>query len=283
MHRLLLSLLVLCLLATTCAPGATPTPDAVARQMAINTRLAQQRTTAGPGSSGTPAPGASPSPLSTGAPGPSTAPAPSPSPTLEPDPLPHVSLAGNKLENGDFEGLAGWEDAHSSPVPDRTRLAHGGNFVFWQRVGSQENGGSLGVAQSLDLDVSEARRVELCLDIWVGYHTLKNTGWFAEEYGRLNEMPVHVRIDYLDEAGLQQTWHHGFLTRHDGTTSMSNYTLVPAAKWRYFCFDILDDQVRRGPYGRETLPQPIEIQRVQLFGNGWDFKGAVGNVMLRVD
>ena len=277
MHRFLLPLISLCLLLVGCSGRiGTPTPDAVARQMAINTRLAQAKGTAGVLATGTPE--REPHPTGTESP----APAPSRTSSLEPGSLPPASMSGNLLENGAFHKLAGWEEVHTSPVPDRTTLAAGDNYVFWKRAGSGESGGSLGVLQSLELDVSQAKRLELCLDVWVGYHTLKNTGWFAEEHGWLNEMPVHIRVDYLDRAGSQQIWHHGFLITHNGNTTMTNFTLVPRAMWRHFCFNLLDNHLRRGPYGREILPPPVELSRIVLFGNGWDFKGAVGNAVLTV-
>lgn len=139
----------------------------------------------------------------------------------------------------------------------------------------------------------------LCLDVWVGYHTLKNTGWWAEERGGSGEMPVHVTVVYRDRGGQQQRWDHGFLLDNKaqdvlwlnpktgkreyktGKTTLRNVTPVLKDSWSHFCFDLLDSNTRKDVKGHQTLPRPATITRIMLYGNGWDFRGAAGNVVLR--
>ena len=201
--------------------------------------------------------------------------------SAEPAPLAAEDLAGNLLTNGAFEDLAGWGTLNQSNVPDKTRLEDGGNFVLWERTQSNSDGGAVGLFQDLDVDLSGAEQLMLCLDVWVGYHTLRNTGRRSDVKGGMGEMPVQITVHYLDANGNQERWSHGFLIQNVGDTTLQNYTLVPAAEWSHVCLDLMDDEVRKDPLGEQTLPRPSTITQVRLFGSGWDFKGAVGNALLQ--
>jgi hypothetical protein len=202
---------------------------------------------------------------------------------VDPSPLAAADLAGNLLANGAFEDLAGWGTLHQSDVADEIRLEDGGNFVLWERTRSGSDGGAVGLFQDLEVDVLGAEQVNLCLDVWVGYHTLQNSGRSSESQGSEGEMPAHITVRYLDASGNQGRWSHGFLIRSEGETSLQNYTLVPAAEWSHVCVDLTDEGVLKDPRGEQTLPRPVTITQVRLFGDGWDFKGAVGNALLRAD
>jgi hypothetical protein len=201
--------------------------------------------------------------------------------SAEPAPLAAEDLAGNLLTNGAFEDLAGWGTLHQSNVPDKIRLENGGNFVLWERTQSNSDGGAVGLFQDIDVDLSGAEQLMLCLDVWVGYHTLRNTGSWSDVKGGMGEMPVQITVHYLDASGNQERWSHGFLVPNEGDTDLENYTLVPTAEWSHVCFDLMDDAVRKNPPGELTLPPPTTITQVRLFGSGWDFKGAVGNALLQ--
>lgn len=140
----------------------------------------------------------------------------------------------------------------------------------------------------------------LSLEAKVDSHTLKGTGWWSAERGGPGEMPVHVQVDYVDVEGKARSWSHGFLVRakseevlwlnpetgireyRKDVPLLRNATPVPAGQWVWVRFDLMDDAVRRDPAG-ELLPRPAKLTRIHLFGNGWDFRGAVRNVALTVE
>ena len=194
--------------------------------------------------------------------------------------LPAADLSNNLIQNGLMNGLSGWQKQHISQVKDYTVLKSYPNIAVWERGKSNNDGGLLGVYQELNADVSDATKLELCLDVWVGYHSLPNTGWWSEQNHGNGEMPVHVTVAYEDANGQSHDWDHGFMLSNSGGTTLKDFTLVPQALWSHHCFNLMSDAVRRDPKRQKVLPKPAKITRVSLYGNGWDFHGAVGNVLL---
>jgi len=195
-------------------------------------------------------------------------------------PLNAASLSNNILKNGSLSGLAGWQKQHISNVKDYTDLKSYPNIAVWERNHSSNDGGLLGIYQDLNADVSGAKKLELCLDVWVGYHTLPNTGWWSEQNNGSGEMPVHITVAYEDGNGQSYSWDHGFMLSNSGGTTLKNVSIVPQAVWNHRCFNLMSDAVRKDPKRQKVLPRPAKITRVSLYGNGWDFHGAAGNVLL---
>ncbi len=212
-----------------------------------------------------------------------------------------ANLSGNLIKDADFNTLNKWERFHSSEVGDIVSLDKRGNYIVWERTGSRNDEGTVGVYQNLDVDVRNTRTLSLCLDVWVDYHTLERTGWWWEERDENGQMPVEITVLYLDKTGKSHQWSHGFLIDHhasavlwvdpdtgkweykDGIAAPQNITPVPKASWCHFCFDLLDEAIRKDLKGQRALPKPARLIRILLYGNGWDFRGAVGNVVLRGD
>jgi hypothetical protein len=114
-------------------------------------------------------------------------------------------------------------------------------------------------------------------------------------------MPVEITLLYLDATGKSQQWNHKFLIHHkapavlwvnpdtgkweykSGVTAPQNVTPVPKASWCHFCFDLMDEAIRKDVKRRRILPKPARLTRILLYGSGWDFRGGVGNVMLKGD
>lgn len=219
-----------------------------------------------------------------------------PIPGLQP-----VNLSENLLKNGDFNTLEEWERFHSSKAGDLISLEKGQNYIVWERTNSQNDKGKVGVYQNLDVDVFNTRSLSLCLDVWVDYHTLEHTGWWWEARDGNAEMPVEMTVLYLDKTGKSYQWNHKFLIQHNapavlwvnpdtgkweyrsGVTPSQNVTPLPKASWGHFCFDLMDETSRKDGQGRRILPKPARLTRILLYGSGWDFRGAVGNVMLSGD
>jgi hypothetical protein len=207
---------------------------------------------------------------------------------------------GNLLENGGFEGLGGWQKQHASNVADRVTVETRDHAVVWERTGSRNDGGLVGVYQDLDLDVSQAKSLVVSFEVRVDYHTLTSPGWWAEERGGSGEMPAKVSVAYLDAAGREYVWDHGFLADNRawdllwrnpdtgqvepkrGRTTLRNFTAVPHSQWVHTSFDLFDDAVRRDGRAQAVLPRPARLKRIYLHGSGWDFKAAVANAHLRM-
>lgn len=194
---------------------------------------------------------------------------------------PSADLSGNLLANGGFEGLSPWNEFHQSNVQDLHDVTVTGGAVAWQRARSGADGGSVGVFQDVDLAVASLRGLVLCLDVRVELQSLGNTGWWTETHGGTGEMPARVALEFDDASGRRHEWAHGFLLRNEPPTRLRNFDLVAPGEWRRFCFDLLDDAVRRDARGLEALPRPVRLRRVVVGGNGWDFRGAAANVVLR--
>ena len=113
--------------------------------------------------------------------------------------------------------------------------------------------------QDIDADVSGCRSLELSLDVYVGYHTLKDTGWWSKVHGGHGEMPVHVGLWYLDSDGKKHLWIHGFLIG-DAAQSVS----LPGLRGSPFRTPDIEDWIRpmRIPHIEPHGPpfNPTEVQ-----------------------
>lgn len=210
---------------------------------------------------------------------------------------------GNLLRNAIFQGQDEWQVRHRSNVEDEFSVRGEENCIILERSDSQNDGGSVGLYQDLDVDVSGADRLLLSLDVCVASQTLDGSGWRTEERRGRGEMPARVSIVYLDEGGDEQVWDHGFTTisdssrvyyitnpktgqeevKYPGVTEFRNATKINAAEWSHFSFDLLDENVRMDPWGDVVLPEPVTLIRISLYGNGWDFRAAIKNPILRAE
>jgi hypothetical protein len=130
----------------------------------------------------------------------------------------------------------------------------------------------------LHINLNGAGQVLLDLDVWVGGQTLVGDGEWTESVGISGEMPVHVEITYLDENGEKFLWDRGFLIYGFGIAA--NVEVIDKATWTHVTVDLLDDEVRTNPKG-DLLPPPATITKIMVYGNGWDFSGAVGNLSIQ--
>ena len=210
----------------------------------------------------------------------------------------------NLIRNGDFSnGFEGWDKFHSTNVNDTWNLQIGGpdNYLSWKRGRSRNDGGSVGAVQSMDIDVSGYKKLLLSIDVMVEHHTLLNSGWWSEKQGGSGEYPAKIILFYDDDQGNRHMWTHGFLStnekqpvtfrnpdtgtieQYDGTTSTTNFTMVPKEKWFRYTVDLMApgqlidmDLKTRG----KQMPKPQKLVMIRLVGQGWDFAAAVDNVTL---
>jgi hypothetical protein len=192
---------------------------------------------------------------------------------FDPNPLPAAALEGNLLKDGSFQNLEGWTQHDTTDAEDQISLEAGENYVVWTRTNSRFESRGLGVYQNdLDLEISGANTLILELDVWVGGQTLDGAGWLS------NEAPVLLEIMYLDQEDRTHTWRRGFIMH--GEAEVQSITLVQQAVWTHVSVDLMDAQNRLDEFG-SAMPAPATILKVMVYGNGWDFKGAVGNLSLK--
>ncbi|MCU0722850.1 MAG: hypothetical protein MUC63_04435 [Planctomycetes bacterium] len=187
------------------------------------------------------------------------------------------------LLRDDFSaGPGAWKEHKGGRGTKELRWAPGG-AVRWERRDSGADGGSVGVSRPLAADVAAADYLVVGGRILVESHSLGNSGWASDAKGGHGEYPAHVQVAFLDEAEKERVWSHGFLASHDGSTQLVNFTRVPAGEWTTFGFDLMEPSARapRDPSRSDfELPRPAILKSVLLQGNGWDFAGAAGGVVL---
>lgn len=161
------------------------------------------------------------------------------------------------------------------------------------------DGGGVGLKQVINKDVSRFNDLIFSCDIKVLFHTLLNTGWWAELKNpkSTGEMPVKLLIYYTDEEGNEQIWGFGFLITHesqpswwlnpetgkrefkDAGTALKNFQLVNEDEWTHFEISLFDKN-RFGNRKGESLPRPKIINKIQVYGCGWDYGGYIDNIKL---
>ncbi len=192
----------------------------------------------------------------------------------------------NLIDNGDFAlGFEGWEmvqecdscgmQTNLDPDP---RL---GDYLAWQRdTGGGRSGAAIWARQPLNIDMRECTDLHIGFDVRVDNHSLTNSGWYSDEHGGNGEYPVLVRLAFMPAfQGSQFDWARGFLTTHDGTTTLRNYTIVTAGQWTHFEADVQSAEQWVDGFGM-VLTNPGVLTDIYVGGSGWDFTGAIDNLVL---
>jgi len=215
-----------------------------------------------------------------------------------------TTVADNLIRNGDFSGgFESWDKFHSSNVNDKWNLEIEGDdpYVSWSRRRSHNDGGSVGVVQTLDVDAANFKKLVLSLDVMVKDHNLKNSGWWSEKRGGSGEYPAKVILFYHDIEDRQHIWTHGFLStnqsqpvdytdprtgkkeRHDTKTTLTNHTIVPRGEWYHYEVNLVDEsrlvEADLAQRGRQ-MPRPQRLTMIRVVGEGWDFASSVDNIQL---
>ena len=146
-------------------------------------------------------------------------------------------------------------------------------------------GGTLGLSQNLQIDVSKAPAVQLEFDVWIGSHSLNSIGWWSSQHGGFGEMPIIVSVDYLDAQKRQHRWNCGFITTGSDTKGHdANHRVqtVPRGSWHHAAFDLRNKKNLQVPNDGTTMLPLATITKLTVSGKGWDFRSAVGNLVLQV-
>jgi len=137
------------------------------------------------------------------------------------------------------------------------------------------------LVQTLNRNVRDLESLVLHLKVRVNYHSLSVCG------SQGSECPVMVRIDYIDAAGGNRQWVHGFYAFEDPALSSElpyycltcpeptsgNHHRVPEQSW--FLYD--------SPNLMETLApefRPAIIQSVRIYASGHNYDSMVTGIEL---
>ncbi len=188
----------------------------------------------------------------------------------------------NLIVNGDFDqGLQdGWIVHASDPSAQVSLIeAEGQPAARFQHGLPQPS--EISLVQTLNRNVRDLESLVLHLQVRVNYHSLSVCG------SQGSECPVMVRIDYIDVAGGNRQWVHGFYAFEDPALSgelpyycltcpeptSGNHHRIPEQSW--FLYD--------SPNLMETLSpefRPAIIQSVRIYASGHNYDSMVTGVEL---
>lgn len=200
-------------------------------------------------------------------------------------PTPFALSGSNLILNGDFsQGLEFWDIQTGQDCASCWMKVQSGDFeqptfLSWERTQSEDNGSAITANQALNQDVQACDRLVLSFDLRLNNHSLPNSGWWSDQNSGSGEYPVSVYLRFLDPREQRFEWVHGFLAQHDGTTRLTNYTLVSLGQWTQFEADLRSPENWVDPLGA-PLPEPMLLTNINVTGNGWDFAGDLTNLRL---
>ena len=125
--------------------------------------------------------------------------------------------------------------------------------------------GEAGISQIIDRDIRDYSTLGMRARVKVNYQSLSGGGSAGTEY------PVMIKIYYVDGAGQDQIWYHGFYHQNVDGFSVAGASLVPTDEWvTYENPDLL----------HAIYPRPVFLRRMEVLGSGWEFDSYVTEVSL---
>lgn len=125
--------------------------------------------------------------------------------------------------------------------------------------------GEAGIVQIVDRDIRDYSSLRIRARLKVDDQTLSGGGSAGTEY------PVMVKIFYVDVAGQDQIWYHGFYYQNKDGFSVAGASPAPQGAW--FVYD--DANLMEA-----LVPRPKLIRRFEVLGSGWGFDSWVTEVSL---
>jgi hypothetical protein len=191
----------------------------------------------------------------------------------------------NLIVNGDFgEGIdAAWvataNPPNNSATVSEATGEEGQTTALFRH--EQPRPAEIGLIQTLNQNVKDLESLVLHLKVRVESQSLSVCG------SQGSECPVMVRVDYIDAAGGDRQWVHGFYTFEDPAQASElpyycltcpapgsgNHNRVPEKSW--FLYD--------SPNMMEIQPpelQPVVIQSVRVYASGHSYESMVTDVEL---
>ena len=192
------------------------------------------------------------------------------------------------VQNGDFsQGFDHWSEytwkvelADQPSGKTEINERDGEPTLHFERVGIGH--ADARILQSINQDIIDYESLRLLLTLRVLEQSLGVCGVQG------SECPLFVRIDYVDENGVNQIWQHGFYASgvvDDNTTPgaciscaviQSNHEQVPQGQDYFFEVDLREELARQG-----ALP-PRSIESISLIASGHSFATEVIDVALLV-
>ena len=125
--------------------------------------------------------------------------------------------------------------------------------------------GEAGISQTINRDIRDYSALGMRARVRVNYQSLSGGGSAGTEY------PVMIKIYYVDGAGQDQIWYHGFYHQNTDGFSVAGASLVPTYRWvTYENPDLI----------HAIYPRPVFIRHVEVLGSGWEFDSYVTEVSL---
>ncbi len=195
----------------------------------------------------------------------------------------------NLITNGDFSGgFDSWAQyAWKVELSDQPKGKTDVTTIDGEPVLRFARGGfghaDARVRQSLDVNVADYDAIQLLVTLRIQNQSLDVCGIQG------SECPLFVRIDYVDENGVDQVWQHGFYavgTADDNNAPgaciscaviQSNHDRTPLTQEYYYSVNINEELARQG-----ALP-PSFIKSISLIGSGHSFIADVLDVALIVE
>jgi len=183
----------------------------------------------------------------------------------------------NLLVNGDFQeplsvGWISWEkreEAQEAPGSVSVETVDGSPAIHFVRRGGNKRHAENGIRQELDLDVRDARSLEVRLNVEVMHQSLSGGGV------RSSEFPVTVRLLYRDASGREHDWVRGFYHANwDGLSVRDDEAyrgiLIPQYSWHPFESDNL--MLSLGDL------RPAHLISLEIYASGHDYESMVSDV-----
>jgi hypothetical protein len=198
--------------------------------------------------------------------------------------------ARNLVSNGDFSrGLRDWvtyawfiDLAGQAEGTTEVRPIDGDQTLRFTRDGIGH--ADVQISQTINQDVFGSSSLQLQLTLNLVRHSLGVCGNVG------SECPLFVRVEYIDEGGINRTWQHGFYAEGvvdanstpDACTSCAliqqvPHERVPLNQLYYYEVELIEELARQG-----FLP-PRFIQRITLIASGHTFETEVSDVGLIVE
>ena len=125
--------------------------------------------------------------------------------------------------------------------------------------------GEAGISQVVNRDIRDYSVLGMRAQVRVNYQSLSGGGSAGTEY------PIMIKIYYVDDAGQDQIWYHGFYHQNTDGFSVAGASLVPTYEWvTYENPDLM----------HAIYPRPVLIRRVEVLGSGWEFDSYVTEISL---
>jgi len=189
-----------------------------------------------------------------------------------PTPLAGQGLLLTKPISMGIEDWKTWlQEGSSKKEANEVNLVDDSQFnkvVRFQRSSDPDEGGAAGIFQETDISVSQFKSLYVWL---VGKIDNENGGNIANTSPEwFPEGAIQVKIKYLDTAGTEQQWYHGFY-----------YSRIKNPDSLHF------NKINKGDYFWYISPdmmtfenKPSVIKEVKVYGFGWDFSGSVAEINL---